>query len=177
MTIGASLDIGDTTWDKDYASVITTDIDLSKGIMGVRIPDHASSIICEFHAMLGKSARYAITTATDWTQCTNTTTDYLATGETYTMFDPDKITLTSIPQIKTATDASNPGFNGVKCLKSFNYTSDVDDKRTFVEIIEIPLYRDKNKMKYFNVGVLMIPHSAASTKTSKWVLRAIGYRA
>lgn len=178
MTIGASLDIGDKTWDKDYASGITTDIDISKGIMGVRIPDHASSIICEFHAMLGAAARYVITTATDWTQCTNTTTDYLTPGKTYTMFDPEKITLTSIPQIKTATDTNNPGFNGVKCLKSFMSTfDDTSNKRTFVEIIEIPLYRDKNKMKYFNVGVLMLSHSADVTFNSKWLLRAIGYRA
>lgn len=139
-------------------------------LMGVRIPDHATSIICEFHATLAPNTCCSVLTATHWEQCLQKPSD----SSFYQLFK--NVNLSSIPTQTTEVD-------GVKCLRTFfysifdgvgvvgtHYTNQVD-------VIEIPLYRDKNKMKYFNFGVNISFGGEGYYGDSKWVLRAIGYRA
>jgi len=130
-------------WDTNVADGAKFDLNT---LMGVRIPDHASAIICEFHATLGTNLCCSVLTATHWEQCLQKPSD----SNFYQLFK--NVSLSSIPSQTT-------GVDGVKCLRTFFY-SIFDDAGVVgceytnqVDIIEIPLYRDKNKMKYFNFGV------------------------
>jgi hypothetical protein len=64
-------------------------------------------------------------------------------------------------------------YEKVKILTHILHHSSGDPNQSnnfnLIRRVEIPLYRDKNGMKFFNVGVI--------SPSSAWVLRAIGYRA
>lgn len=151
-------------WTKELLQGIESPTNLQ----GTFIPDHAQSIICELHVPTHYLSRdlLCITTAYDWRYCVK--------DEENNTFSPDAssnlfgtISLTAVPTV-------NSSFTKFKHIKFLKYHFDSGEggenyaNNYHIETVEIPLYRDKNGIKYFNVGIIT-PRA--------WVLRAIGYRA
>lgn len=136
-------------------------------LFGVRIPEHAQSIICELHIpkyqIKSGGNNIFVTTSTKWDDLANISSSNLQ------LYSPTAINNTSVPSCNS--DMLN--YEKVKILTHILHHSsgDTDQSNNFnlIRRVEIPLYRDVNGMKFFNIGIIS-PYSA-------WVLRAIGYRA
>ena len=135
-------------------------------LMGVRIPDHAQSIICELHVpkyqVISSGNNIFVTTSTSWKDLTDTLSS--SNLQFY-----DTINLDYAPSCKSGMEA----FEKLKILTHILHPNSGDTNQSnnfnIIRQVEFPLYRDANGMKFFNVGIIS-PYSA-------WVLRAIGYRA
>lgn len=147
-------------------------------LFGVRIPEHAQSIICEIHSQHSVTSKATplvtcVVTATDWDKCKISFSNLtLGIIDTFGIPTDNKgnITISSIPTLNENFDSS------VKILynnitESSFYSNNTHQTYKQIGLVEIPLYRDKNGMKFFNFGVAM------NEETGYWVLRAIGYRA
>ena len=135
------------------------------GYMGIYIPDHAKSIICELHYNVENNNstnpdqtqipnHLNVTTAHRWDLCC----DNLTTNG-FNLIDFNNFSISALPQTSSE-------MNHIKSL--LNTTQGAG---TYVETVEFPLYRDENQMKFFNFGI------STSLPSTKWVLRAIGYKA
>lgn len=157
-------------WDKDFINRVRASMAINMtGYMGIFIPDHAKSIICELHYNVEETAQsnpentepiiqkvnhLTISTAHKHDLCCNE-----LLNENFNLIDFDNFSISSIPTVSSE----------INHIKSILHISNVAG--TYVETVEFPLYRDENQMKFFNFG---ITNSLASTK---WVLRPIGYNA
>jgi hypothetical protein len=146
------------------------------------IPDHAKSIVCELHFMpKAANSKFILLTDSDWTMFNGTTIP-----NDFKLFEVDGIT--TLPTFLIGKISNNGNVSSTHKLIAQSYggyptstrvetnakTGQVTNITTMAisndcRIVEFPLYRDKNAMKYFN---FCIKYNNAS-----WVMRAIGYRA
>ena len=130
---------------------------------GAHIPDHASSIVCEIIIQ-----KVTTTNTETGTQVTPEPKCMVVAGDLVDLkaniaklnFDSDSysgISLSSFPTVTTYGSA----WNKIKHICQYSGES----RMTF----DLPLYRDKNVMKYFTVGIV--------SQNCNFVIRAIGYRA
>lgn len=141
-------------------------------LMGIRIPDHAQSIICELHVDFSSVTENqvgaaTVVTAADWSKC-QVSYSNTATGDINT-FDFTTFNVSKVPSLSEDFDQS------IKILYHKTnegwYGGDRPNwSKNQIGLVEIPLYRDKNNMKYFNFGVSL------NQTNGLWVMRAIGYR-
>ena len=157
---------GDEKWNSTF---VQDNYIVPINSLGVHIPDHAQSIICELHIPQFPLATETIyvTTSTDWDKCIKGSDDSIF-GHEKLGYD-SSISLSSVPIMKSTSN----NFKHIKILKFLIDMGEGSEEPGFygvyhTSIVEIPLYRDENKMKYFNIGII---------SSSNWVLRAIGYRA
>lgn len=131
------------------------DIDIKSGasVIGVIIPDHAKTLICELTTGV-------ITTNTQSTYCLSTASEYSAYNTIPTYSNAN-----SSISLSTISNSSIPVCNSN--LRKFKILYNKSISSNEKTIIEIPLYRDSNGMKFF---------SFAMGATGPWVLRAIGYK-
>lgn len=170
-TAAHEIDATNMEWTKDVAmDQPFYDVTLSNSI----IPDHAKTIVCELHFMpKAANSKFILLTDSDWTMFNDTTipTDFK-------LFVVDSVS--TIPTISTASAThkmiaqSYGGYPTSTRVETNTETGEVTNITTMAmsndcRIVEFPLYRDKNAMKYFN---FCIKYNNAS-----WVMRAIGYRA
>lgn len=153
---------------QQWTKALLQGIESPANLKGTFIPDHAQSIICELHVptyYLGKDV-LCITTAYDWRYCVkDKQNNTFSPNGSSNLFGT--ISLTAVPTVKS----SFTNFKHIKILRYHHVSAEGhEDDFTYyhTETVEIPLYRDKNGIKYFNVGII---------SPRAWVLRAIGYRA
>lgn len=131
---------------------IDIDIKSEASVIGVIIPDHAKTLICELTT--------GVTTNTQSKYCLSTASEYDAYETIPTYSDAD-----SSISLSTISNSSIPVFNSNLSKYKILYNKSISSNEK--TIIEIPLYRDANRMKFF---------SFAMGATGPWVLRAIGYK-
>lgn len=121
------------------------------------VPDHASSVICELHMEPGTNGgKVCITTKYDYTQYKNVTDEEnIDVDVDFNLYS--FISNAGTPMINTSID-TNSKF--ITKLHSTDYS---------VAQFELPLYRDKNSMKFFSFQ--------ANSLNASFVIRIIGYRA
>ena len=169
-----------------YTKIEANSISISdKSITGIKIPEHAQSVICEVtnyssgFLHLYTSTRYNTafgvieddepTTVADGEVVVEDTTR----DEEYLMSDVIidnliTITDTEIPTQLTTTPK-------VKIIDSVvNYS---ETPKLTIKTIELPLYRDSNGMKHFTLGFKQGANQTDTTQTCISVIRVIGYRA
>lgn len=141
-------------------------------LMGIRIPDHAQSIICELHVDFSSVTENqvgaaTVVTAADWENCQVSFSD-TATGDINT-FDFTTFNVSQVPSLSEDFDQSIK-FLYHKTNEGWYGGDRPNWSKNQIGLVEIPLYRDKNNMKYFNFGVSL------NQTNGRWVMRAIGYR-
>ena len=159
--------------DEEWTKENTSDYEFYKlsQVNGI-IPDHAKTIVCELHFMPNSStSKFILLTDSDWTMFNNKNI-------------PDEFKIFNVGNISSI--PSDLGVSHKMVAQSYgNYPSiitsttdpETEETTTVVKmdvsndcrVVEFPLYRDKNAMKFFN---FCIKYNNAS-----WVMRAIGYRA
>ena len=126
---------------------------------GAHIPDHAQSVICEmwFHksdSTLLNNPKCSIVTNGNYKSLNSNIGNINFNTSPFSL-----ISNTSIP----STDFTS-AWNDTKHVCQLCISDDVT-----VQTFELPLYRDKNAMKFFNLGVIY--------QCGEFVIRIIGYRA
>lgn len=132
-----------SVWPNNYT------LSLSE-LFGIRIPDHARSVLCELHIDGSASSQYSLVTASE--------------------YNAYPTNLTNVPEIVDLTRVSNtsiPSFTDslskIKVL--FNKATDTYCPNKF--IVELPLYRNVDGYKFFSFAI---------NASTNWAMRAIGYR-
>lgn len=138
---------------------------LQDGYLGVRIPDHATSVICEIHILPAYNNGSRLV-PTNGSCLVTTNADY----RSYTVKNVKKSPPSST-DFNLFTDAhfSNPPIINEPELDSYKYVTRLASSSYAVQQFELPLYRDANAMKFFSFHI--------NTLNCKFIIRAIGYRA
>lgn len=156
---------GDEKWNSTF---VQDNYIVPINSLGVHIPDHAQSIICELHIPSFYLSRdvCCVTTSAVWNKCIKGTDGSILSPSGNFVYNGE-ISTSSVPTMNSEFNK----YNHIKILKRVHDQGEGgEDYANSYQVynVEIPLYRDENQMKYFNVGII---YSRA------WVLRAIGYRA
>lgn len=118
---------------------------------GIRIPDHARSVLCELHIDSSSTSQYSLVTASE-----------------YNAYPTSLANVSSIVNLSTISSTAIPSFtdslSNIKVL--FNKDSNTNCPNKF--IVELPLYRNVDGYKFFSFAI---------NASANWVIRAIGYRA
>ena len=124
--------------------------------IGTRIPDHASSIVCEVHYMPN----------TETSKCLLVTNSDLSTISKNPPASADFKIFSDISASTLPTQLESPETKHKVVFQSLPYSNIPSN---VCQQIEFPLYRDKNGMKFFNFHITL--------NDASFVIRAIGYRA
>lgn len=148
-------------YPEDYTFAYTSEY------LGVRIPDHAKSVICELHIDSSSLSSYSLVTSSEYEAYPD-----LSSLNISQIVDLNSISNSRIPSFQTYQATRNAdgdisqiiNTQGIKVLFNKNTNTTCPDKFT----VEFPLYRDKYGQKFFSFAI---------TASNNWAMRAIGYRA